>query len=77
MLVLLRALVSKHLTDASISAPYVAACEASWFRPGGLICDWLAAVNIHTHLELSAACVVVLDNVRARVFTVGCKKKKT
>ena len=21
--------------------------EASWFRPGGLICDWWAAVNIH------------------------------
>ncbi len=44
MLVLLRGLVSKHLTDASISA---AACEASWFRPGGLTCDWWAAVNIH------------------------------
>ena len=28
-----------------------AACEASWFRPGGLICDWWAAVNIHIHIH--------------------------
>ena len=37
------------VTDASISAPYLAACEASWFRPGGLNSDWWAAVDIHIH----------------------------
>ena len=37
MLVILRGLVSNYLTDASISAPYLAACEASRFRPGALI----------------------------------------
>ena len=29
----------------------LAACEASWFRPGGLNCDWWAAVNIHTNID--------------------------
>ena len=27
------------------------ACEALWFRPGGLICDWRAAVIIHIHIQ--------------------------
>ncbi len=50
ILVLLRGLVSKHLTDASISGT-LAACGASWSRPGELTCDWWAAVNIHIHIN--------------------------
>ena len=42
----------------------LAACETSWFRPGGLICDWWAAVNIHIHyvaLSEKSLCWQVTD----------------
>ncbi len=48
MLVILRGLVSKHLTDIDAAFCTPAACEASWFRPGGLTCDR----NIHIHIVL-------------------------
>ena len=40
----------------------LAACEASWFRPGGLICDWWAAVNIHIHIHLARPACPVFDS---------------
>ena len=42
----------------------LAACAASWFRPGGLICDWWAAVNIHIHIpESQSALALPTDSI--------------
>ena len=36
----------------------LAAREASWLRPGGLICDRWAAVNIHIHILRRRPCLL-------------------
>ncbi len=65
MLVLLRGLVSEHLTDASMSAPWPLVelrGSGQGKYVGGLTCDWWAAVNYHFHFYPRMHTTFITDN---------------